>query len=88
MESAVNFGKDIYGDDNSRQSNSVKILHNDEEIPESLSETYSEWYHEITTGGRELVLRAEQGDTLALKAFNIDDQLKTIITCFEFLYPW
>ena len=71
------------------KSNSVYILHNEEENEESKFETYSQYYGETTTGGRELVLRAEQGDTLALKAdiVNNNNYLYSIITCFEFLFP-
>ena len=82
MRSEVDTGKSDYG-----QSNTVNILHNQELITESWFQTHSEYYDEITTGGRELVLRAEQGDTLALKAFTVDNHLYNIITCFEFLFP-
>ena len=71
------------------QSNTVNILYNQKKLPESSFQTKSEYYNEITTttGGRELVLRAEQEDTLVLQAFTVDNNLYDIITCFEFLFP-
>ena len=39
---------------------------------------------EGTTGGRDVTLEAEQGDTFSLRATRLDGTLGDIITCFEY----
>ena len=39
---------------------------------------------EGTTGGRDVTLEAEQGDTFSLRATRLDGELGDIITCFEY----
>ena len=74
----------------SDQSNYVCIVQN-KRITECWYETtvHSQYHDDdgITTGGRDLVLRAVKGDTLSLHAFYVDNSLRSIITCFEFLSP-
>ena len=75
--------------DYNSKSNTVSIFHNESEVTESQLFTSIEWYKVQTTGGRELIRRAEQGDTLTLETQTVytNTYLKSIMTCFEFLSP-
>ena len=79
----------VVGASNDDKSNSVCIVQNFKGFTECWYETnvHGKYYGGITTGGRELVLRAVKGDTLSLRAFVVDNSLSSIITCFEFLSP-
>jgi len=67
------------------QYNDVYIYHNQQKIQETWHLTHSEYYKVISTGGRELITRAEQGDTFHLGTETIDDGIYFITTCFEFV---
>ena len=69
------------------RSNTVYIFHNDSRVTESKHFTSIQWYSVQTTGGRELIRRAEQGDTLGLETATVNSNLWRIMTCFEFLSP-
>ena len=70
---------------NTGQQNNVYIYHNQEKIEETRHRTYSENYWVDATGGRELITRAEQGDTFHLVTGRMDNYFRHIITCFEFV---
>ena len=67
------------------ESNDVFIYHNQQRIAETVHGTYSEYYKVISTGGRELVTRAERGDTFHLGTGGMGGKFYDIITCFEFV---
>ena len=73
--------------DTENQSNLVCIVHNEDAVVESQDYTGSEWYHDTTTGGRELITRAEQGDTLYLQTNFVQGSFQYIMICFEFVSP-
>lgn len=70
---------------NTGQWNQVYIYHNQQKIEETLHDTYSEDYGVISAGGRELITRAERGDTFHLGTARMDDGFYNIITCLEFV---
>ena len=65
--------------------NDVYIYHNQQRIAETEHYTYSQYKWVISTGGRELVTRAERGDTFHLGTTKLDGDFYQIITCFEFV---
>ena len=66
--------------------NYVYIYHNQQRIVETELYTYSEVKNVVSTGGRELITRAERGDTLHLGTEGMGNGFfSDIITCFEFL---
>ena len=75
LESRVEAGK----------GNFVYIYHNQQQIEETQHESYSEYDLVQSTGGRELVTRAERGDTFHLGTGGVGDIFFNIITCFEFV---
>ena len=70
---------------NTGQWNNVYIYHNQQKIKETDHRTYSEAKMVYSTGGRELITRAEQGDTFHLGTMKMDYIFYEIITCFEFV---
>ena len=68
-----------------KQQNQVYLYHNQQRIEETLHYTHSEYYKVLSTGGRELITRAEQGDTFHLGTATMDYWFYNIITCFEFV---
>ena len=70
---------------NTDQWNSVFIYHNQEKIRETEHNTYSKRYKAASTGGRELITRAERGDTFHLHAVTMKGNFYKLITCFEFV---
>ena len=70
---------------NTGQTNYVNIYHNQQRIEETRHRTSSEYYWVTSTGGRELITRAERGDTFHLAIETTKDWIGNIITCFEFV---
>ena len=70
---------------NTGEVNDVFIYHNQQKIEETRHETYSRDELVNSTGGRELVTRAERGDTFHLSTWRMDGWFFHIITCFEFV---
>ena len=69
----------------SGQWNNVYVYHNLQKIEETRHETYSRDELVNSTGGRELITRAEQGDTFHLGTGGMRGSFDRIITCFEFV---
>ena len=67
------------------QYNSVYMFHNDKRIVATQHDSTSETGKASFTGGRELITRAEQGDTFHLGTGRMDNEFWRIITCFEFV---
>ena len=65
--------------------NIVYIYHNQQRLDETKHYTHSEYYVMQSTGGRELITRAERGDTFHLGTTRMEQYLDNIITCFEFV---
>ena len=65
--------------------NYVYIYHNQQKIEETRHSTHSKDALVFSTGGRELITRAEQGDTFHLGTMKMDYIFYEIITCFEFV---
>ena len=68
-----------------KETNYVYIYHNQQKIEETLHDTHSGYYGVSSTGGRELVTRAERGDTFHLGTGEMRGLFYNIITCFEFV---
>ena len=76
----------LTSDVNTGNVNWVYIYHNQEKIVEAEHSAYNENNGIVSsTGGRELITRAERGDTFHLGTARMDYKLFKIITCFEFL---
>lgn len=76
----------LTSDVNTGNVNWVYIYHNQQKIVEAEHSTYNENDKVVSsTGGRELVTRAERGDTFHIGTGRMDYKLFKIITCFEFL---
>ena len=67
------------------KGNTVYIHHNQQRIEESEHRTFTQYDQVIDTGGRELITRAERGDTFHLETTRTDTLFWHIITCFEFV---
>ena len=67
------------------QRNWVWIYHNQQPLKEIELYTYSEDKVVRSTGGRELITRAEVGDTFYLGTGPSESTIHRILTCFEFL---
>ncbi len=67
------------------QWNWVYIYHNQQQIAETEHDTYSEYKRVDSTGGRELITRAERGDTFHLDTGIMKGWFNNIIACFEFV---
>ena len=70
---------------NTGQWNNVYIYHNQQIMTETEHQTYSKDNYVKSTGGWELITRAEQGDTFHLGTGTMKSWLYHIITCFEFV---
>ena len=67
-------------------ANDAYIYHNNQRMEETLHDTYYGGSgYMVYTGGREVMVRAQQGDTLHLGTTTVDDYFRFIIVCFEFL---
>ena len=75
----------LQSDVNNGQYNHVYIYHNQQMIQATQHRTYSKDARMYSTGGRELITRAEQGDTFHLGTMKMDYIFYEIITCFEFV---
>ena len=68
--------------------NDAWLYHNGDRIPESYFDThmYKNWL--AAMGGRELLLQAEEGDSISLRSGKIGDHVDNgfynILTCVEF----
>ena len=67
-----------------KHDNYIFIFHNQQKIEETVLHTFSNQYV-YSTGGRELITRAERGDIFHLGTEKMDDEFYKIITCFEFV---
>ena len=54
-------------------------------LEETEHRTFTQYDQVIDTGGRELITRAERGDTFHLETTRTDTLFWHIITCFEFV---
>ena len=70
---------------NTEERNYIYIYHNQQQIAETGHYTYSGGKRVDSTGGRELVIRAERGDTFHLGTGGMAGILDRIITCIEFV---
>ena len=75
----------LYSEVSTGLYNYLYIYHNQKQIGETLYFTYSEYYKVSWTGGRELITRAERGDTFHLGTKGMKGGFYNIITCFEFV---
>ena len=64
--------------------NYVYLYHNGEQMPETQHDTYSQSGSVYSTGGREILVTAQQGDTLTLGSGGVDNAFANILTCFEY----
>ena len=76
----------LTSDVNTGNVNWVYIYHNQEKIVEAEHSAYNENNGIVSsTGGRELITRAERGDTFHLGTKGMKGGFYNIITCFEFV---
>ena len=68
-----------------RQENNVFIYKNQQRIGETQLGTYSEYKEVWFTAGRELITRAERGETFLLGTGRMWRSFWRINTCFEFV---
>ena len=70
---------------NTGEYNYAYLYHNGEYIPEAKHRTYSGSDWVVSTGGREILVTAQQGDTLTLRSYiRLDGIFYDIIICFEY----
>ena len=68
------------------QRNYAWLYHNGQRMEETRHGThYSENSDIEYTGGREVMVRAQQGDTLHLGTTTVDDYFYQVNVCFEFV---
>ena len=65
--------------------NDAFVYHNGVWIWESVYNRYNEWYVARSTGGREILRMAKEGDTLSLRTANVGDKFYKILACFEYV---
>ena len=68
----------------SGEYNYAFLYHNGEQMPESEHFTFSGSDEVSATGGREILVTAQQGDTLTLRSDILDFNFYDIIICFEY----
>ena len=64
--------------------NYAYLYHNGERLPETEHETYSDSGTVYSTGGREILVTAQQGDTLTLRTTALKFYFYNILSCFEY----
>ena len=69
---------------NAGNFNYAYLYHNGEYMPETQHETFSLLSSAGSTGGREVLVTAQQGDTLTLRSERLDYGFYHILTCFEY----
>ena len=70
----------------SGQRNWAYLYHNNQKMEETLHYTgYTGSGYMDCTGGREVMVRTQQGDTLHLGTATVDNHFFNIYVCFEFL---
>ena len=69
---------------NTGDYNYAYLYHNGQLIPETLHKTHSNSGEVWSTGGREILVTAQQGDTLTLRTERLDYHFNYILTCFEY----
>ena len=74
MESIVNNGDNNY----------AYLYHNGAMMPDTQHWTGSYSGEVVSTGGREILVTAQQGDTLTLRSTRLDWYFHDIRTCFEY----
>ena len=60
------------------------LYHNGEKMPETQHWTGSDSGTVWSTGGREILVTAQQGDTLTLRSGGLDYGFYHFLTCFEY----
>ena len=68
----------------SGNDNLAYLYHNGEKMPETLRELYYKNGVMTSTGGREILMMAEKGDTLSLRSAEISWDFENIMICYEF----
>ena len=76
----------IGSDVNTGNANYAYLYHNGEQMRETVHRTYSGNGSGTvgSTGGREILVTAQQGDTLTLRTERLDYHFNYILTCFEY----
>ena len=70
---------------NTGDANYAYLYHNGEQMRETVYMTFSESGAVSSTGGREILVTAQQGDTLTLRSDRLDYVFYYILTCFEYI---
>ena len=66
-------------------NNIAWLYHNGEQMPETRHRnSVSKGVAVSSTGGREILVTAQQGDTLTLRSARLDYYFNYILTCFEY----
>ena len=68
----------------SGEYNYAFLYHNGEQMQETEHWNYSDRDLVCSTGGREILVTAQQGDTLTLRSGGLDWGFYHILTCFEY----
>ena len=66
------------------EANLAYLYHNGEQMRETVHMTYSNSGYVRSTGGREILVTAQQGDTLTLRSGKLF-AFYHILTCFEYV---
>ena len=74
----------IYSRVDTGEANLAYLYHNGQKMAETVHATTSGKGEVDSTGGREILMRAEQGDSLTLRTGGLDHAFYRIMTCFEF----
>ena len=70
----------------SGNDNLAYLYHNGEQMQETEHHNYSGNAKVIHfTGGREILLMAEEDDTLTIRSERLDDNFYNILVCFEYI---
>ena len=66
--------------------NRAYFYHNDQQIPETNIQTHigSASVRVDSTGGREVFIQAQAGDTISLRTERVDFSFYRTLTCFQF----
>ena len=67
------------------EENIVWVYVNDKAVPESLHKSYYSNSGEVTyTGGREVILDVDEGDTISLRTTTMQGTFWEILMCLEY----
>ena len=68
-----------------KEQNFAYLYHNGQKMGETQHKTYTGYDAVVSTGGRDVMVRAQKGDTLHLGTSIVDNTLFHVNVCYHFM---